>query len=61
MKTEIKEKQNDSFKSRVPKVTINPDLEKDKDKIYFPEKLARANEMLKNAKLPPSLNAHRKL
>ena len=57
MKTEIK-KQEDSFKSRVPKVTMNPELEKDKGKIYFPEKLEKANEMLKTAKLPPSI--HRK-
>lgn len=39
-------------KSKVPIVIIDPALEKDKDKIYFPEKLEQANEMLKHAKLP---------
>ena len=33
-------------------VTIDPSLDKLKDKNLFPEKLAKANEMLKTAKLP---------
>lgn len=39
-------------KSKVPIVVIDPSLEKDKHKVYFPEKLEKANEMLKTAKLP---------
>lgn len=35
-------------------VTIDESLEKYKDKIICPEKLLRANEMLKTAKLPKS-------
>ena len=37
---------------KVPIVCIDPSLEKYRDKTPFPEKLAKANEMLKNAKLP---------
>jgi hypothetical protein len=37
---------------KVPVVCIDPSLEKYRDKTPFPEKLAKANEMLKNAKLP---------
>ena len=37
---------------KVPIVRIDPSLEKYRDKILFPEKLAMANEMLKTAKLP---------
>jgi hypothetical protein len=44
--------------SKVPIVIIDPSLEKYRDKILFPEKLARAEELLKNAKLPE--NKHRK-
>jgi hypothetical protein len=40
-------------KGRVPKVRINPELEKYRGKVLFPESLARANERLKNIKLPP--------
>jgi hypothetical protein len=37
---------------KVPFVTIDPSLNKLKDQNLFPEKLAKANEMLKTAKLP---------
>jgi len=37
---------------KVPIVTIDPSLDKYKDMNLFPEKLAKANEMLKTAKLP---------
>ena len=37
---------------KVPIVQIDPTLEKFRDKILFPEKLAKANKMLKTAKLP---------
>jgi hypothetical protein len=40
----------------VPIVIIDPSLEKYRDKILFPEKLARAEELLKNAKLPQNKN-----
>ena len=43
--------------SKVPIVIIDPSLEKYRDTILFPEKLARAEELLKNAKLPE--NKHR--
>jgi hypothetical protein len=36
-----------------PITTIDPALNEYQDKILFPEKLARANKMLKTAKLPP--------
>ena len=39
-------------KSKVPIVSIDPALEQYRDKPIFPEKLAKANEMLKTAKLP---------
>jgi len=44
-------------KRKVPIVTIDPALDKYRDKIMFPEKLEKANKMLKTAKLPP--NKHR--
>jgi len=37
---------------KVPIVRIDTSLEKYRDKVLFPEKLAKANEMLKTAKLP---------
>ena len=37
---------------KVPIVIIDPSLEQFRDKVLFPEKLAKANEMLKTAKLP---------
>ena len=39
-------------KSKVPIVSIDPSLDQYRDKVLFPEKLAKANEMLKTAKLP---------
>lgn len=47
MKT-VKELNN----SKVPIVRIDPSLGQYRDKSFFPEKLAKANEMLKTAKLP---------
>jgi hypothetical protein len=38
--------------SKVPIVRIDPSLDQYRDKVLFPEKLASANEMLKNARLP---------
>ena len=37
---------------KVPIVRIDPSLEQYRDKVLFPKKLAKANEMLKTAKLP---------
>ena len=37
---------------KVPIVRIDPSLEQFRDEILFPEKLAKANEMLKTARLP---------
>lgn len=37
---------------KVSIVRIDPSLEKYRDKTPFPEKLAKANKMLKTAKLP---------
>jgi hypothetical protein len=45
-------KSEKGFKSRVPKVTINPLLDKYKDIVFFPEKLADANAFLKKVGLP---------
>lgn len=39
--------------SKVPIVAIDPTLAKAKESIAFPEKLERANEVLRFAKLPP--------
>jgi len=39
--------------SKVPIVAIDPALAKSKDTVAFPEKLERANEVLRFAKLPP--------
>ena len=39
-------------KRKVPIITIDESLEKYKSKIICPEKLHKANEMLKTAKLP---------
>ena len=44
-------------KRKVPIVTIDPALDRYRDKIMFPEKLEKANKMLMTAKLPP--NKHR--
>lgn len=38
--------------SKVPIVRIDPCLEQYRDKVLFPEKLAKANEMFKTTKLP---------
>jgi len=40
---------------KVPFITIDPSLDKLKGQNLFPEKLAKANEMLKTAKLPDGL------
>ncbi len=39
-------------KAKIPVVKINKKLEEFRGKILFPKKLALANEMLLNAKLP---------
>jgi hypothetical protein len=39
-------------KSKVPILAIDPSLGKYRDKTPFPEKLAKANKILKTAKLP---------
>ena len=46
-------KTTQAIKSRqAPALTTDPSLDEYKDKIIFPEKLAKANEMLRTAKLP---------
>lgn len=52
MKTEIEKKIEELNKSKVPIVIIDPSLEKYRDQVLFPEKLEKANEMLKTTKLP---------
>lgn len=42
----------DLNKSKVPIVVIDKSLEKYRDETAFPEKLAKANKILKTAKLP---------
>ncbi len=39
---------------KVPIVVIDPALDKYRKKIMFPEKLEKANKMLKTAKLTPN-------
>lgn len=39
--------------SKMPIVAIDPSLDKYRDKVMFPEKLKKANQVLKTAKLPP--------
>jgi len=43
-------------KRKLPLVAIDPALDKYRNKIMFPEKLEKANKMLKTAKLPPNKN-----
>jgi len=43
---------------KVPIVRIDPSLDQYRGKVLFPEKLTKANEMLKTAKLPEK--KHRK-
>ncbi len=57
MKTELPKFIQELNESKVPIVIIDPSLEKYRDKILFPEKLARAEALLKNEKLPE--NKHR--
>ena len=38
--------------SKIPIISIDSSLEQYRNKVLFPEKLAKANEMLKTAKLP---------
>ena len=45
-------KVEDLNKRKVPIVRIDPSLERYRDKTLFPDKLAKANEMLRTAKLP---------
>ena len=42
-------------KSKIPVVKIDRKLDKLKEKILFPEKLARANAILKKSGLPKAL------
>ncbi|HEX8462004.1 MAG TPA: hypothetical protein VF623_11260 [Segetibacter sp.] len=57
MKTELPKFIQELNESKVPIIIIDPSLEKYRDKVLFPEKLARAEELLKNVKLPE--NKHR--
>ena len=57
MKNKLPEFIQQLNESKVPIVIIDPALEKYRDKILFPEKLARAEKLLKNARLPQ--NKHR--
>lgn len=57
MKTELPKFIQELNESKVPIVIIDPSLEKYRDIVLFPEKLARAEELLKNARLPE--NKHR--
>jgi hypothetical protein len=52
MKNELPKFIQELNESKMPIVTIDTSLEKYRDKILFPEKLERAEELLKNAKLP---------
>ncbi len=54
---DVKKTVQELNKNKIPVVRIDPSLEQYRDKVLFPEKLAKANEMLKTAKLPK--NKHR--
>jgi hypothetical protein len=43
---------NELKTAKVPAIRIDSSLEQYRDKVLFPRKLAKANEMLKTAKLP---------
>jgi hypothetical protein len=45
----------DSFKSRMPKVKYDPALDKYEGLDLFPEKTAKANEILKKTGHPPQI------
>lgn len=45
-------KENKTIKQKTTKAKIDPSLDRYLEMNPFPEKLAKANEMLKNAKLP---------
>ena len=45
-------KAQDSVEQKVPAVIIDHSLDQYQNKVLFPAKLAKANEMLKTAKLP---------
>lgn len=56
MKTTVETEQK-----RVPDVIIDPELDKYNNVVLFPEKLAKANEMLKKSgapKLPKKKHSH---
>jgi hypothetical protein len=48
---------NELNSSNVPIVRVDKALNQYKDKVLFPEKLAKANEMLKNIGLPEDILA----
>lgn len=54
MKTEKKRKH-----PKVPNMTIDPSLDKYADMNLFPEKLAKAEEVLRTTKLPDELQARK--
>lgn len=45
---------------KVPIVRINPSLDEYRDKVIFPEKLEKVNEMLKTTKLPEKKSLNQK-
>lgn len=48
----MKTAQKNANDDKLITVTVNPALDKYSNQILFPEKLAKAKEQLKNAKLP---------
>jgi putative protein kinase ArgK-like GTPase of G3E family len=58
MKTEIEKQIEETNKSKVPIVAIDPSLNKSGGKVLFPKKLALAEEQLKGVKLP-EIKKHR--
>ena len=51
---ELMKTKKEPIAKKVPTVTIDPTLEKFRDKVLYPEKMEKANKMLKTAKLPPN-------
>ncbi|MCE6990789.1 hypothetical protein [Dyadobacter sp. CY323] len=51
----MNKKKNNKLHGQVCEVVIDPSLDRYENMILFPEKLAKANKVLKTKKLPPEL------
>jgi hypothetical protein len=51
---------SDSYKKKMPKVRISKSMDKYKDQVLFPEKVAEANRTLKKVGLPDTYKLSKK-